>query len=120
MQFNARLRCPRWRFIDARHFNPAVVDRPLLNRVARILRLGGRHDAQRKIRHHAVTPFDFLPRLIAPEHAGQHAAAWHGDVLRAVPRGKAVVLLAFHGKSFLPPAVQAFTFIGADDERAAS
>src|SRR5439155_15083876 len=56
-------------------------------------------------------------RVIAPQHTRQHAAARHGDVFRAVPGGKAVVATGGHGKGLLPPAVQAFAVIGADDER---
>src|SRR5437773_12422823 len=120
MQFNARLRCPRWRFIDARHFNPAVVDRALLDRVARILRLGGRHDAERKVCYYSLVALDLLPRVTAPKHTRQHAAPWHGDVLGAAPRGEAVVLPRRYGKGLLPPAVQPFAFVGANDERAVS
>src|SRR5438552_18770075 len=63
-------------------------------------------------------PLDLLPRVIAPKHSCQNAAAGHGDAFGAVPRGKTVVLPAGYGKGLLPPAVQAFASIGADGQHA--
>src|SRR5205814_8232698 len=60
-----------------------------------------------------------LPRVTAPNYSRQHATPGHGDVFCTAPRRKAVMLARGHGESLLPPAVQAFAFIGADGEGAA-
>ena len=112
-KLNPRLRCSRRGFISAPRFDPTIFAGA---RVARILRLGGRHNAQRKVDHDSPGSLDLLSRSIAPKNTGQHAAARHCDIVRAVPGGNAVVLPARHGKYLLPPTVQAFAFIGADDE----
>src|SRR5438093_2711445 len=118
MQLNPRLRCSRWSFINSGHFHPTVIARALLDLVARIFRLGGRHDALRKVSHHALTPLNLFPGVIAPQHTCQHATAWHCDAFCAVPRRKAVVPPAGYRKGLMPPTVQSFAFIGADDEGA--
>ena len=116
MQLNLCPCCLAWSFINAGHFDPAVIARMHLDPVAWILRLGGRHDAARIVGHHTLTPRDLLPSVVAPKHTCDHAAARHRDVFCAAPCRKAVMLPSDHRKCFLPPTVQALTFISDDDE----